>query len=195
MQSWWKTESFGCKFAEVTSRSVEDKQALTTLQSISLAIATKLAFCGRTQIPNYRTIAWLPRSNCTLWRRDFLETQVLLAPTEIRLVTIWKRAIARNFLLKKPPQRFKKQWFLPHHPVLNLNKPGKVRKVFNAASIFKGTDRTRLIDFIDRCYHALQRRKSLFLRTLSPWFPKSRFRTTTKQSCGSFGERIEMSPP
>ena len=29
-------------------------------------------------------------------------------------------------------------WYLPHHPVFNPNKPGKVRRVANAASIFKG---------------------------------------------------------
>ena len=30
-----------------------------------------------------------------------------------------------------------KEWYLPHHPVLNPNKPGKVRRVCNAASKYK----------------------------------------------------------
>ena len=29
-------------------------------------------------------------------------------------------------------------WYLPHHPVENINKPGKVRRVANAASKFRG---------------------------------------------------------
>ena len=29
-------------------------------------------------------------------------------------------------------------WYLPHHPVEKINKPGKVRRVANAASIFRG---------------------------------------------------------
>ena len=33
---------------------------------------------------------------------------------------------------------FGKEWYLPHHPVLNPNKLGKVRRVCNAASKFKG---------------------------------------------------------
>ena len=32
---------------------------------------------------------------------------------------------------------FGKEWYLPHHPVLNPNKPGKVRLVCNAASKYK----------------------------------------------------------
>ena len=30
------------------------------------------------------------------------------------------------------------QWYVPHHPVINSNKPGKVRRVCNAASEFEG---------------------------------------------------------
>ena len=30
------------------------------------------------------------------------------------------------------------KWQLSHHPVTNANKPGKVRRVLNASSIFKG---------------------------------------------------------
>ena len=32
----------------------------------------------------------------------------------------------------------KKQWFLPHHPVLNPNKPGKVRMVMGARAKYNG---------------------------------------------------------
>ena len=32
----------------------------------------------------------------------------------------------------------KKNWYLPHHPVVNPNKPGKVCRVANAAAKFKG---------------------------------------------------------
>ena len=32
---------------------------------------------------------------------------------------------------------FGREWYLPHHPVLNQKKPGKVRRVCNAASKYK----------------------------------------------------------
>ena len=31
-----------------------------------------------------------------------------------------------------------REWYLPHHPVINPNKPGKVRKVLNGAAKFHG---------------------------------------------------------
>ena len=31
-----------------------------------------------------------------------------------------------------------KMWYLPHHLVTNVNKPGKVRRVTNSSSVFKG---------------------------------------------------------
>ena len=31
-----------------------------------------------------------------------------------------------------------KIWYLPHHPVVNPNKPGKVRRIANAAAKFRG---------------------------------------------------------
>ena len=33
-------------------------------------------------------------------------------------------------------KRSKREWHLPHHPVLNPNKPGKVRRVLNGAALF-----------------------------------------------------------
>ena len=39
----------------------------------------------------------------------------------------------------KVEQRSDKECYLPHHPVINPNKPGKVRRVLNGAAKFHGT--------------------------------------------------------
>ena len=36
-------------------------------------------------------------------------------------------------------QRSDKEWYLPHHSVINPNKPGKVRRVLKSAAKFHGT--------------------------------------------------------
>ena len=35
-------------------------------------------------------------------------------------------------------QRSNKEWYLPNHPVINLNKLWKVRRVLNGAAMFHG---------------------------------------------------------
>ena len=38
-----------------------------------------------------------------------------------------------------PRKRSDREWYFPHHHVVNPNKPGKVRRVLNGASKFHGT--------------------------------------------------------
>ena len=38
-----------------------------------------------------------------------------------------------------PRKHFDRKWYFPHHPVVDPNKSGKVRRVLNEASKFHGT--------------------------------------------------------
>ena len=49
------------------------------------------------------------------------------------------RGYARKLSQEEANSRSNVTWFLPHHPVLNPNKPDKVRIVFDAAARFQGT--------------------------------------------------------
>ena len=60
-----------------------------------------------------------------------------------------------------PNCRTPREWYLPHHPVVNPHKPGKVRRVLNGASKFHGhsLNNTLLIgaDFLQNILHVLLR--------------------------------------
>ncbi|CAL8101471.1 unnamed protein product [Calicophoron daubneyi] len=48
--------------------------------------------------------------------------------------------ISKGYISKVPPgeDTYLNRWFLPHHPVLNPNKPEKVRVVFDRAASYNG---------------------------------------------------------
>ena len=44
----------------------------------------------------------------------------------------------------------RRTWYLPHHPVLNPNKPGKVRRVCDAAAKYQGSSlNSHLVSVLD----------------------------------------------
>ena len=66
---------------------------------------------------------------------------------------------------KDPSQLSKREWYLPHHPVINPNKPGKIRRVLNGAAKFHGTSLNRSLltgpDVLQRLIHTLIRFRQL----------------------------------
>ena len=54
-----------------------------------------------------------------------------------------------------------REWYLPHHPVVNPNKPEKVRRVLNGASKFQGISLNIVLltgpDLLQRIIHTLMR--------------------------------------
>ena len=54
-----------------------------------------------------------------------------------------------------------REWYLPHHPVVNPNKPEKVRRVLNGASKFRGISLNSVLltgpDLLQRLIHTLMR--------------------------------------
>ena len=61
----------------------------------------------------------------------------------------------------KVEQRSDKECYLPHHPVINPNKPGKVRRVLNGAAKFHGTSLNKSLltgpDLLQNLIHVLLR--------------------------------------
>ena len=140
MQNWWRTDSFGTKYEQASPRSIEDKKALKILEETVKHVG------DRYQVG-------------MLWKRPDVEFPDNKAMAEKRLTSTEKALkrddalaekykeiidgyVAKGFARKLSPEEaavpVKKQWFLPHHPVLNPNKPGKVRMVMDARAKCNG---------------------------------------------------------
>ena len=141
VQTWWKTEFFGCKYAGETTRSVEDKQAFEILEATTSKVGDRyetglLWKDAATKLPNNRVVA--ERQLRSLERRLSMDNELARAYTKTIHDDVAK-GHAKKLTAEEANIPAKHQWFLPHHPVLNPNKPGKVRRVFNVAAPFRGT--------------------------------------------------------
>ena len=140
IKHWWDIESYGTR-VQVDGKSREDKRSLQIMRE-------KTFFDGeRYTIPMLWHNEQLPMPNnyfpafkqfLSLEKRlnkDVELKEAYSKTIEKDLQLGFVRIISREELLKTKEQ---KQWYLPHHPVVNPNKPGKVRRVCNAASEHHG---------------------------------------------------------
>ena len=140
VKSWWRTEEFGCKYDVETQRSVEDENAMRILEETTKKVD------GRYEVP----LLWKKNGGSMQNNRTVAERRLALLERRLQrdpnLAEAYKETI-HNDLEKGYVKRIvlnegateEKQWYLPHHPVLNPNKPGKVRRVCDAACRYQGS--------------------------------------------------------
>ena len=141
MKTWWRTENFGCRYNNDTQRSVEDGRVMQFLNEGTRKVD------GRDEVP----LIWcdhsvnLPDNFIAAARRlEFLEKRL---SRDHELAANYKKTIDMDIekgyikMLTKEeaaaPVTCK--WYLPHHPVINPKKPGKVRQVCDANAKFQGS--------------------------------------------------------
>ena len=136
----WGNESYGSR-VKVDGRSRSDVKALETLEKTTVCEDNRytvemLCDCLRSTLPNnYRSAVM-----------QFLSLETRLSKNA-ELKTAYSDTIKSDedygYIRKLCrigicETRNDPQWYVPHHPVINPNKPGKVRRVCNAASEFEG---------------------------------------------------------
>ena len=140
IKSWYELESHGA-FKQVDARSAADKHALSILNSETVHngeryIVPMLWIDSNVSLPNiyYSSLAQFK----TLERRLSKDPEL-----RERYAETIKEDIRKSYVVTVEPhdphKHSDREWYLPHHPVVNPNKPGKVSRVLNGASKFHVT--------------------------------------------------------
>jgi len=115
----------------------EDKQAVEILKSTTKCVNGRyeIGFMWKNSnvvLPNNRTVAL---RHLFMMERRFKK--------DLTFAEKYEQVVNEYVSLGHKPQELSKTgprtWYLPHHGVVNPNRPGKVRVVFNASAVFQGT--------------------------------------------------------
>ena len=138
IQTWWDIETYASKI-NVVSQSKKELQAQKMPESTTKFTGERYEVGMLWSEPephlpnNYSSAVGQLYSLERRFQGDpnlkSLYQQSIDTDVEKRLVKILDESEVKG--------TFGKEWYLPHHPVLNPNKPGKVRRVCNAASKYK----------------------------------------------------------
>ena len=120
VEDWWRTESFGTKYEDVTSGSREDKRALETLERTVKHVCDRYEVGmlwreGEVKFPDNRFVA----------EKRLESTERKVKRDEELAKKYCAKGYARKLTSEEASAPTAKQWFLPHHPVRNPNKPDK----------------------------------------------------------------------
>ncbi|XP_075259863.1 uncharacterized protein LOC142351609 [Convolutriloba macropyga] len=136
LQLFWTIEGMNFNQCSSKGQSSDDKEALSILND------TIKHFGHRYQIGlPYEKDIKLP-NNCfkakVLWHalQQRLERDTNFRERHEETI---KKDLDKNYITTADPSCRHSVWYLPHHPVINKQKPDKIRRVTNAASKYEGT--------------------------------------------------------
>ena len=142
MERMWKTD-FADSVSDVrTGMSVEDRQALHCMETS----VTKQDGKYMVALPWRHDPQFLPNNRCVAEARLRHLKRKLSSDDQLKQSyekTI-NEYIEKGYAVKVNDEQSIQHatnavWYLPHHPVQNPNKPGKVRVVFDCAAKYQGT--------------------------------------------------------
>ena len=138
MELMWKTDFSDSLSNPMSAMSIEDKRALQMMES-SLVHENnryKVSLPWRNDpnvLPNNVSLA---RSRLSMLKRRLEKDDVLHSPYSKAVQDYIDKGFARRVTPEEANDS--EAWYIPHHAVVNPNKPGKTRVVFDFAAKFKG---------------------------------------------------------
>lgn len=134
----WKTDFPECRSDDIIGMSQEDRRALSIMEN-TITIDNghyKLGLPWRDEnvsLPNDKVMA---TSRLSFLKRKLEKDEGLHSLYRKTMIDYIDKGYASPVDTKSDKPG--KVWYLPHHPVINPNKPGKVRIVFDCAAKYQG---------------------------------------------------------
>ena len=137
LEKYWPIEKAGSEPAIDKRVSLEDKEALRILTETCHHNGERyeigLPWKSSATLPNNYFAAV---SQARSLEKRLRDKPIVLQEYKETLIKDLPSKYVKPVIKQQPPPD--KIWYLPTHPVENPNKPGKIRRVANAASKFKG---------------------------------------------------------
>ncbi|XP_062538677.1 uncharacterized protein LOC134206950 [Armigeres subalbatus] len=145
MKNYFALDSLGVAKPGLVLRSTEDQRAMEMLEQLTIPKngryeSTLLWKYDGVRLPNSKGMAY-KRWQC-LDRR--MKKNKAFAETVMSKMSEY---VEKGYVQKSPeePKRRCSEWYLPVFPVVNLNKPGKIRLVWDAAAVAYGVSLNSLL--------------------------------------------------
>ena len=138
IQTWWDIETYASKI-NVVSQSKKELQAQKMLESTSKFTGERydVGMLWSEPEPNLPNNYSSALGQLYSLERRFQRDPNLKSLYQQSIDTDVEKGFVKILDESNVKGTFGKEWYLPHQPVLNPNKPGKVRRVCNAASKYK----------------------------------------------------------
>ena len=138
IQTWWDIETYASKI-NVVSQSKKELQAEKMLESTTKFTGERyeVGMLWSEPEPNLPNNYSSALGQLYSLERRFQRDPNLKNLYQQSIDTDVEKGFVKILDESEVKGTFGKEWYLPHHPVLNPNKPGKVRRVCNAASKYK----------------------------------------------------------
>ena len=138
IQTWWDIETYASKI-NVVSQSKKELQAQKIIESTTKFTGERyeVGMLWSEPEPNLPNNYSSALGQLYSLERRFQRDPNLRNLYQQSIDTDVEKGLVKILDDSEVKGTFGKEWYLPHHPVLNPNKPGKVRRVCNAASKYK----------------------------------------------------------
>ncbi|XP_064635241.1 uncharacterized protein LOC135492615 [Lineus longissimus] len=163
IERFWRSESFGVRHVEESSLSIEDRKAIQILEETTRLVnghyeIGMLWRDSESPLPDNKSIA--SKRHYLLEKKLNRDEDVKCLYTET-LEGYVSKCFARKLSEEEAVHRSPKTWYIPHHGVTNVNKPGKIRVVFDAAATCQGISLNDTLmtgpDLLNSLFGVLQR--------------------------------------